>query len=120
MIAVTGVERGLRLPFQAYSGGHARRRRPLRSRRLIRILSDDHNSMVSKFEAAMAKMTVLGHNPRALIDCSDVIPVPPKAKSNTGFIPAGKTAKDIEASCKTARFPTLPVHPGPETSIAPV
>lgn len=30
--------------------------------------------MVAKFEAAMAKMAILGHNARDLVDCSEVIP----------------------------------------------
>lgn len=34
----------------------------------------NHNAMVAKFEAAMAKMAILGHNARDLVDCSEVIP----------------------------------------------
>ncbi|KAL4252069.1 Peroxidase [Abortiporus biennis] len=81
---------------------------------------DNHASMVSKFEAAMAKMAILGHNAHDLVDCSEVIPVPSKAKSNFAAIPAGKTLADIEASCKTKPFPKLAVLPGPEISVAPV
>lgn len=71
--------------------------------------------MVSRFEKVMAKMAVLGQNPRTLVDCSEVIPVPKKATSNTGFIPSGKTLRDIEASCKTKPFPKLPVVSGEST-----
>ncbi|KAI0796055.1 manganese peroxidase isozyme precursor [Abortiporus biennis] len=81
---------------------------------------NNHAAMVAKFEAAMAKMSILGHNAHDLVDCSEVIPVPSKAKSNTAVLPAGKTLADIEASCRTARFPKIPTTPGPETSIAPV
>ena len=63
----------------------------------------DHQSMVTKFEKAMAKLAVLGQNPRALTDCSEVIPVPKKATSNVATFPPGKTRKDIEASVRTAR-----------------
>ncbi|KAI0796066.1 manganese peroxidase isozyme precursor [Abortiporus biennis] len=81
---------------------------------------DNHSLMVSRFEAAMAKMAILGHNARDLIDCSEVIPVPSKAKSNSAVLPAGKTMADIEGSCRNARFPTLSTIPGPATSVAPV
>ncbi|KAI0702846.1 manganese peroxidase 1 [Cytidiella melzeri] len=81
---------------------------------------NDHNSMVAKFEAAMSKMSVLGHDPRTLIDCSEVIPVPPLAKSNTAVLPAGKTRADVQAACAASPFPVLQNAPGPATSIAPV
>lgn len=73
--------------------------------------------MVSRFESAMAKMAVLGHNPRSLVDCSEVIPVPKAAKSNVAVLPAGKTLKDIEQSCKSTPFPSIKALPGPETSV---
>lgn len=76
--------------------------------------------MVRKFEAVMAKLAVLGHDPRTLIDCSDVIPQPKPAKSNVAILPAGKHRSDIEGSCRQTPFPTLKTAPGPETSIAPV
>ncbi|KAH9934475.1 heme peroxidase [Epithele typhae] len=73
--------------------------------------------MVARFEAAMKKMTVLGNNVPSLVDCSEVIPVPKAAASQKAHLPAGKTQKDIEASCKSTPFPVLSVLPGPETSI---
>ncbi|KAH9934478.1 heme peroxidase [Epithele typhae] len=76
--------------------------------------------MVARFEAAMKKMTTLGNNLRSLTDCSEVIPVPKAAASQKAHIPAGKTNKDIEASCKRKPFPILSVLPGPQTSISPV
>jgi len=78
---------------------------------------DDHKSMVSQFEAAMKKMSLLGHKESELTDCSEVIPKPKAATSNAGFIPAGKTLKDIQQSCPGTPFPPLTVLPGPETSI---
>jgi len=78
---------------------------------------NNHNAMISKFEAAMSKLAVLGHDTRTLVDCSEVIPVPSKAKLNAAVLPAGKTLKDIEHACRQTPFPTLATTPGPETSI---
>ena len=68
--------------------------------------------MVRKFTKVMAKMAVLGQDPRRLTDCSEVIPVPKPAKSQVAHLPAGKTLKDIEASCKKTPFPTIKANPG--------
>ena len=51
--------------------------------------------MVSKFEKAMAKLAVVGHNPLSLVDCSEVIPIPAVAKSQVAIFPAGKSNKDV-------------------------
>lgn len=86
----------------------------------------------------MAKMTVLGNNVDKLVDCSEVILVP-KSRVNSPHLPAGKTLKDIQASCAETPFPRLPTDPGtciqclrsrtqfhlivslgPQTTIAPV
>ena len=75
--------------------------------------------MVRKFTKAMAKMAVLGQDPRRLIDCSEVIPVP-KPFTGSATFPAGLSNKDIEQACATAAFPTLKTDPGPVTSVAPV
>ncbi|KAH8101633.1 manganese peroxidase 1 [Cristinia sonorae] len=81
---------------------------------------DNHDLMVSRFEKAMAKLSTLGQNTHFLTDCSEVIPVPKKAKSKVATLPAGKTKKDIEASCKHSPFPSLKTDPGPTTSVPPV
>ncbi|KAI0743820.1 heme peroxidase [Daedaleopsis nitida] len=81
---------------------------------------NDQASMVAKFAAAMAKMAVLGQNPKQLVDCSEVIPVPSKAASQVAHLPAGKTLDDIEGSCQATPFPTISADSGPETSVAPV
>lgn len=61
--------------------------------------------MVSKFEKAMAKMAVLGQDRNTLTDCSEVIPMARKAKSNTAYYPPGKCAEDIEHSvCNSAKL----------------
>ncbi|KAI1788395.1 Mn peroxidase MNP3 [Ganoderma leucocontextum] len=73
----------------------------------------------SAFKAAFAKMTVLGQDESQLIDCSDVVPIPP-APASTAHFPAGLTNADIEQACVDTPFPTLPTDPGPVTSVAPV
>ncbi|KAI0672336.1 heme peroxidase [Trametes maxima] len=80
---------------------------------------NDRALMVRRFEAAMAKMAVLGQDVNALIDCSDVIPEPKANLSNVANLPAGKTLEDIEASCAGSPFPTLSADSGPQTSVPP-
>ena len=75
--------------------------------------------MVTSFENAMKKMTVLGQDTRRLVDCSEVIPVPSK-QVDAPHLPAGKTLKDIQASCPEVPFPRLTAQPGPATTISPV
>ncbi|KAL1946916.1 hypothetical protein VTO73DRAFT_15020 [Trametes versicolor] len=73
----------------------------------------------SAFRAAMSKLAILGHNRRDLVDCSEVIPIPPPANTRA-HIPAGLSRRDIEQSCRQVPFPVLPVDAGPATSVAPV
>ncbi|RDX54993.1 manganese peroxidase 1 [Lentinus brumalis] len=80
----------------------------------------DHSSMVSKFEAVMSKLAVLGQNPRNLVDCSDIIPVPANTKLPPPTLPAGKSLADIEVACAATPFPAISAAPGPATTIAPV
>ncbi|KAI0092974.1 melanin-decolorizing enzyme [Irpex rosettiformis] len=74
----------------------------------------------SAFKAAFKKLSILGHNQRNLIDCSEVIPVPPNVKVKPATFPAGLTNRDVEQACRASPFPTLPTDPGPATSVAPV
>ncbi|KAH9934460.1 heme peroxidase [Epithele typhae] len=76
--------------------------------------------MMDRFTAAMKKMTVLGNDASALVDCSEVIPTPAAAASQTAYIPAGKNQSDIEPACSATPFPTLSVQAGAESSITPV
>ncbi|KAI0356847.1 versatile peroxidase VPS1 [Trametes cingulata] len=69
--------------------------------------------MVKKFTKAMQKMTTLGNDVSKLHDCSEVIPIPSKAKSKVAHFPDGKTIKDIEHACKATPFPVLQTLPGP-------
>jgi cytochrome c peroxidase len=75
--------------------------------------------MASSFRAAMQKMAILGHSRSSLIDCSDVIPVPP-AINNKPHLPAGQSRTNIEQACATSPFPTFTADPGPATAVPPV
>lgn len=66
----------------------------------LTVTKADHTSMVKKFEAAMSKLAVLGHNARTLVDCSEVIPAPAVAKAQTAMLPAGKTNADIQGAVR--------------------
>ncbi|KAF7305067.1 Peroxidase [Mycena kentingensis (nom. inval.)] len=82
-------------------------------------LATGHANLQAKFRAAMAKMAIIGHSRSSMVDCSDVIPIPPPLDT-TPHLPAGKTMNDIEQACATAAFPTLTADPGPATSVPPV
>ncbi|KAF7300884.1 Peroxidase [Mycena kentingensis (nom. inval.)] len=79
----------------------------------------NHAAMTSKFRAVMSKLATLGNIRALLIDCSDVIPVPPPLSRGTR-LPAGKKMADIQAACGATPFPTLTADPGPATSVPPV
>lgn len=49
----------------------------------------------------MAKLAVLGHDPRTLVDCSEVIPVPSLAKAQVAMLPAGKSQADVQPAVRT-------------------
>ncbi|KAI9068385.1 class II peroxidase [Trametes sanguinea] len=75
--------------------------------------------MMSVFKAAMLKLSVIGQDVSQMVDCSEVIPVPPPPMSTAHF-PAGLTNADVEQACAETPFPTLPTDPGPATSVPPV
>ncbi|TFY67230.1 hypothetical protein EVG20_g4017 [Dentipellis fragilis] len=80
---------------------------------------NEQAKMTSAFKSAMAKLAVVGHNVRNMVDCSEVIP---QTKPVTGkaHFPAGLSHADIEQACASTPFPTLPTDPGPVTSVAAV
>ncbi|KAK7063367.1 peroxidase [Favolaschia claudopus] len=72
----------------------------------------------SAFTSAFNRMSVIGHNPADLIDCSDVIPGALPLPRNAGpHLPAGQTQSDIEQACATKAFPTFTAQPGPATTV---
>ncbi|KAI0318324.1 manganese peroxidase 1 [Amylostereum chailletii] len=68
---------------------------------------NQQDKMMNDFKAAMAKMTILGHDRSTLIDCSDVIPDPPALTTPSASFPAGLSAADVEQSCADTPFPSL-------------
>ena len=55
----------------------------------------------------MKKVSVLGQNPDDLLDCSEVIPVPPPSNASTRY-PAGFGPADVEHSVRAVRqYPVL-------------
>ncbi|KAF5319298.1 hypothetical protein D9619_008342 [Psilocybe cf. subviscida] len=79
---------------------------------------NDQTRMQTEFKAAMAKLQVLGQ-PRNLIDCSDVVPVPAPFAGPIKF-PASFNRGDIQQACKQLAFPSLATVAGPAPTLAPV
>jgi hypothetical protein len=51
-------------------------------------------------------MSIIGHNPANLIDCSDVIPAAPPLPANAGpHLPAGQTQRNIQQAVRFAESP---------------
>ncbi|KAK7045735.1 fungal class II heme-containing peroxidase [Paramarasmius palmivorus] len=67
--------------------------------------------MQTAFKAAMHKLALLGQDESQLIDCSEVIPVPP-ALAGKAHLPAGLNQNDVEQACATSAFPALTADPG--------
>ncbi|KAG6886285.1 hypothetical protein C0993_006695 [Termitomyces sp. T159_Od127] len=80
---------------------------------------DPWGKMQTEFADAMLKMSLLGQNKENMVDCSEVLPVPPKLKADP-HLPAGEDMNDIEQACATSPFPSLAAQPGPATSVPPV
>ncbi|KAI0072718.1 manganese peroxidase 1 precursor [Panus rudis PR-1116 ss-1] len=81
---------------------------------------NNQQAMANNFKAAMLKLSILGHNANDLIDCSEVIPVPPALSGVAPHFPAGLSNADVEQACAATPFPTLSSDPGPATSVPPV
>ena len=60
---------------------------------------DNQSKLQSAFKAAMDKLATLGQNRAAMVDCSDVIPVP-KPVVGKAHLPAGQTQSDIEQAVR--------------------
>ncbi|KAJ7510863.1 heme peroxidase [Mycena galericulata] len=75
--------------------------------------------MANTFQKAFAKMQVLGQDVSKMVDCSDVIPVPPpiSAKASQAFFPPTLYLEDVQQACAESPFPYLPTAHGstPET-----
>lgn len=73
----------------------------LEKQALICVIPDNQPRMQVLFKAAMQKLSILGHDLTQLIDCSDVIPVPPTTAVRGSHLPAGNTLDDIEQAVST-------------------
>ncbi|KAH8107932.1 Mn peroxidase MNP5 [Cristinia sonorae] len=72
-----------------------------------------------RFIDAWLKISLLGNDQDAMIDCSEVIPVPKTINVQATF-PPSLSNKDVEQACADTPFPTLGTAPGAATSVAPV
>ncbi|KAJ7642057.1 putative versatile peroxidase [Roridomyces roridus] len=75
---------------------------------------NNQNHMATTFRDAFAHMQLLGQDPTQMVDCSDVIPVPPPlaAANARSVFPPGLTHSDIEQACASTAFPNLATAPG--------
>lgn len=65
----------------------------------------DQERMMTEFQAAMARLQVLGQNTKKMIDCSDVIPVPKSLpKGHKIQFPPKLSSADLELKARHARF----------------
>ncbi|KAI0753424.1 peroxidase MNP1 [Daedaleopsis nitida] len=83
--------------------------------------TNDQEKFVETFPDVMGRLALLGVDQSTLIDCSEVIPMPPPLPADSiPHFPPGQTIDDVEAACAETPFPSFPTVPGPATSVAPV
>ncbi|KAJ7431036.1 heme peroxidase [Mycena galericulata] len=77
--------------------------------------------MATQFQKAFAKMQVLGQNVSKMVDCSDVIPIPPpiSAAAAQAFFPPGLSNADVEQACATTAFPKFRTASDPAPAAVP-
>ncbi|KIJ47125.1 class II peroxidase [Sphaerobolus stellatus SS14] len=80
---------------------------------------NQQEKMASAFQAAMAKLAVVGQDVSSLIDCSEVVPIPVPSSGKPATFPATKTIADIEQACANAPFPSLASDPGTIETLIP-
>ncbi|KAF9045417.1 manganese peroxidase [Panaeolus papilionaceus] len=81
---------------------------------------NNQERMVTQFKTVMAKLQVLGQDVSKMVDCSDVIPIPPVLKNPTIKFPGTFSQKDVQVSCPELRFPKIATVEGPAPTVAPV
>lgn len=59
-------------------------------------MTGNQQKIQTAFKAAFQKMAVLGVDTSKMVDCSELIPVPPELKITAAHFPAGKTNADVE------------------------
>ncbi|KAF8581571.1 class II peroxidase [Ramaria rubella] len=80
---------------------------------------NQQEKMANAFQAAMAKLAVVGQDKSKLIDCSDVIPTPVPASGKPATFPATKTQADVQQACLSEPFPSLSSDPGATETLIP-
>ncbi|KIJ44687.1 class II peroxidase [Sphaerobolus stellatus SS14] len=80
---------------------------------------NQQEKMANAFQAAMAKLAVIGQDKSSLIDCSEVVPIPVPSSGKPATFPATKSNADIEQACASTPFPSLATDPGPVETLIP-
>lgn len=62
---------------------------------------DNQAKLQNRFQAVMLKLSTLGHNTDDMVDCSDVIPIPPPFTGQATF-PAGLSHADVEQAVRNS------------------
>lgn len=74
----------------------------------------EQEKMVEEFKSAMTKLSMVGQNQEAMVDCSELIPIPPAAPPSSVRFPPGFDYRNATQSClKRQTPPSVPVEPGP-------
>ncbi|KAJ6628624.1 manganese peroxidase [Mycena sp. CBHHK59/15] len=81
--------------------------------------ANEQEFMAASFKAAMSKLAILGHKRADLIDCSAVVAATVKTPVKPASFPATKSAKDLQLSCNSERFPTLTTDRGAVETLIP-
>ncbi|KAJ7483758.1 manganese peroxidase 2 [Mycena galericulata] len=83
---------------------------------------NNQQHMATTFKAAFAKMQVLGQDVSKMVDCSEVIPVPPpiSAKQAQAFFPPTLSRRNVQQACADTAFPNLPTAPGGAETVAEI
>ncbi|KAJ7749386.1 manganese-dependent peroxidase [Mycena metata] len=78
--------------------------------------------MATSFQAAFAKMQVVGQDVSKMVDCSDVIPVPPLLPISDllAFFPPGLSHSNIQQSCLLPFPILLPTKAGAPETVPPI
>ncbi|KAJ8483448.1 hypothetical protein ONZ45_g6156 [Pleurotus djamor] len=80
---------------------------------------DNQEKIQELFPPTILKLTQVGQDASKMIDCSDVLPVPPPL-IGTAHLPASLTHNNVEQACADTPFPVLRTDPGPATAVPPV
>ena len=59
-------------------------------------ITGNQNKIQTAFKAAFQKLAVLGQDTSQMVDCSELIPVPPQLKITAAHFPAGLSNADVE------------------------